>query len=53
MRVWINRSNSAMDLFVLGAATYLRKWNNRREAVLQRTLQLALMSKYSKTYISF
>jgi hypothetical protein len=52
MRIWISRSNSAVDLFVLGAATFLRKWNNRTEAVLQRTLQLALMSKYNKTYIS-
>jgi len=23
-----------MDLFVLGAVTFLRKWNNRTEAVL-------------------
>jgi hypothetical protein len=50
--MWISRSNSAVDLFVLGAATFLRKWSNRPEAVLQRALQLALMSKYSKTYIS-
>jgi len=49
--MWISRSNSVMDLFVLGAATFLRKWKNRTEAVFQRTLQLALMSKY-KTYIS-
>jgi len=52
MRMWISRSNSAVDLFVLDAATFLRKWNNRTEAVLQRTLQLALMRKYNKTYIS-